>query len=222
MQVFISELESIHDKVYSDLVSRAGTIFNAPGWLALYGNKLHLFGIYASDDDLVGAFFLYRERKAGFSFFRNPPFIPHIGWMFENRSQNYAKTLSQQKHAMEAVADFMQGLPVGVISCAFPFGVSDMQPFTWNKFKVVPNYTYRLPLALSVETLEKRMATEYRKKLRKAMSDGLSVERITDYEVVKKLVLKTFDRKHKAIDQELLERFSPVLPMRPTVLLLLL
>lgn len=204
--MIIKEIKSIHDPVYSDLVSRAGTVFNSPGWLALYGNKLQLFGIYSGDDELAGAFFLYLDRKAGFSFFKNPPYTPHIGWMFENRSQNHAKALSQNKKAMEVMADFMQGLPAGVISCAFPFSASDMQPFTWKKFKVVPNYTYRLPLALPVEDLEKRMAAEHRNLLRKAVKDGLSVEKITDYGVVKKLVLKTFDRKNKAIDKDLLEK----------------
>ncbi len=204
--MIIKEIKSIHDPAYSDLVSRRGTVFNSPGWLALYGNKLQLFGIYSGDDELTGAFFLYRDRKAGFSFFKNPPYTPHIGWMFENRSQNHARALSRNKKAMEVLADFMQGLPVGVISCAFPFSASDMQPFTWKKFKVVPNYTYRLPLALPVEELEERMAIEPRNRLRKALKDGLSVEKITDYDVVKKLALKTFDRKNKAIDNDLLEK----------------
>lgn len=202
----IKEIKSIHDPVYSDLVCRAGTVFNSPGWLALYGNKLHLFGIYSGDDELAGAFFLYWDRRAGFSFFRNPPYTPHIGWVFENRSQNHARALSQNKKVMEVMADFMQSLPVGVISCAFPFNASDMQPFTWKKFKVVPNYTYRLPLVLPVEELGKRMAIELRNRLRKTVKDGLSVEKITDYDVVEKLVLKTFDRKHKAIDKNLLEK----------------
>ncbi len=204
--MIIKEIKNIHDPVYSDLVSRAGTVFNSPGWLALYGNKLQLFGIYSGDDELAGAFFLYRDRKTGFSFFKNPPYTPHIGWMFENRSQNHAKALSQNKKVMEVMADFMQGLPVGVISYAFPFSASDMQPFTWKKFKVVPKYTYRLPLALPVEELEKRMATEHRNLLRKAVKDGLWAEKITDYDVVKKLVLKTFDRKNKSIDKDLLEK----------------
>jgi len=204
--VIIKVIKSIHDPAYADLVCRAGTVFNSPGWLALYGDKLQLFGIYSGDDELAGAFFLYRDRKAGFSFFENPPYTPHIGWMFENKSQNHAKALSHNKNAMEVLADFMQGLPVGVISCAFPFSASDMQPFIWKKFKVVPRYTYRLPLALPVEELEKRMTTEYRNRLRKAVKDGLSVEKITDYDVVKKLVLKTFDRKNKAIDTDLLEK----------------
>ncbi len=204
--MIVKEIKSLHDQGYSDLASRAGTVFNSPGWLALYGNELQLFGIYSGDDELAGAFFLYQDRKAGFSFFRNPPYTPHIGWMFENKSRNHAKVLSENKKAMEVMADFMQGLPVGVVSCAFPFNVSDMQPFTWKKFKVVPNYTYRLPLASPVEELEKRMASEPRNRLKKAVKEGLSVEKITDYNVVKKLVLKTFGRKNRAIDKDLLNK----------------
>jgi lipid II:glycine glycyltransferase (peptidoglycan interpeptide bridge formation enzyme) len=204
--VFIKEINSIHDSAYSDLASRAGSVFNSPAWLAMYGNKLQLFGIYSGDDELAGAFFLYRDNKAGFSLFGNPPFTPHIGWIFENRSQNHARALSENKKVMEAMAGLMQGLPVGVIRCAFPYTASDMQPFTWRKFKVVPNYTYRLPLVLPVEELEKRMATETRNRLRKAVKEGLSVAKITDYNVVKMLVLKTFNRKNKAIDKDLLEK----------------
>jgi GNAT acetyltransferase-like protein len=204
--VFIKEIKSIHDPAYSDLASRAGSVFNSPGWLAMYGNKLQLFGVYSGDDELAGAFFLYRDSKAGFSVFKNPPYTPHIGWIFENRSQNHARALSENKKAMEVIADFMQSLPVGVISCAFPFSASDMQPFAWRKFKVVPNYTYQLPLALPAEELERRMATEPRNRLRKAVKEGLSVEKITDYDVVKMLVLKTFKRKNKAINKALLDK----------------
>jgi hypothetical protein len=204
--VFIKEIESINNPVYGNLAARAGTVFNSPAWLAMYGNKLQLFGIYCGDNELAGAFFLYRDRRIGFSFFKNPPFTPHIGWMFENSSQNHARALSQNKNAMEAIANFMQERPVGIVSCSFPFSATDMQPFTWKKFKVVPNYTYRLSLASFVEELEKRMSTEHRNRLRKAGKDGLLVERITDYDVVKKLVLKTFDRKNKAINKDLLEK----------------
>jgi hypothetical protein len=204
--VVIEEIKSIHDPAYLQLASRVGTVFNSPGWLALYGKKLHLFGIYSGNNELTGAFFLYQDRKAGFSFFRNPPYAPHIGWIFENRSQNHARALSQHKRAMEATADFMQGLPMGVISCALPFSASNMQPFTWKKFKVVPNYTYRLPLALPVKELERRMAIDYRNLLRKAAKDGLTVEKITDYSIVENLVLKTFDRKSKEVDNDLLEK----------------
>lgn len=204
--MLIKEIKSIRDPVYADLASRAGTVFNSPDWLAMYESKLQLFGIYSCNEELTGAFFLYRDGKAGLSFFKNPPYTPHIGWLFENGSQNHAKVLSQNKKVMEVMADFMQGLPLGVISCALPFSVFDMQPFTWKKFKVVPHYTYRLSLALSVEELEQRMSTEHRSSLRKAGKDGLTVEKIMDYSVVKKLVLKTFDRKNKKLDKNLLEK----------------
>src|SRR5690242_394711 len=115
-QVFIKEVQSIHDPLYSQLASRAGTVFHSPGWLALYGNKLQLFGIYCNDDELAGAFFLYQERRMGLSFYKNPPYTPHIGWIFENKSQNHAKALSQMKKVMEVIADFMQDLLPGVVS----------------------------------------------------------------------------------------------------------
>lgn len=129
--VFIKEIESIHNPVYGNLAARAGTVFNSPAWLTMYGNKLQLFGIYCGDNELAGAFFLYRDRRVGFSFFKNPPFTPHIGWMFENSSQNHASALSQNKNAMEAIANFMQERAVGIVSCSFPFSATDISKTTY-------------------------------------------------------------------------------------------
>jgi hypothetical protein len=37
---------------------------------------------------------------------------------------------------------------------AFPFFHTDLQPFIWSNFKVIPNYTYRIDLRQSLESIK--------------------------------------------------------------------
>jgi len=47
-----------------------------------------------------------------------------------------------------------------------------MQPFFWEGFKVVPNYTYHIDLSQSIEEIQKAYATERRNDIKKALKDG--------------------------------------------------
>lgn len=193
-----------NDNAYCDLVARCGTIFNDPSWLAMYGEKLALLGIY-NGDNLIGSFHIYKEKKVAFSFFKNPPFTPHIGLVVDAKSKNVAKALSENKKVIAVVADYLDSLSTGVVSCAFPSWASDMQPLIWKKFKVIPAYTYHSDLTSSETELEERMAAEHRNLLKKAIKDGLKCSLTADYSQVKSLVLKTFDRKEKGVDQKMLD-----------------
>jgi lipid II:glycine glycyltransferase (peptidoglycan interpeptide bridge formation enzyme) len=204
--VYIKKI-SLTDPAYVQLAARLGSIFNAPSWLTIFGERLQLFGIFTADHELSGSFFLLKDKKIGFSFFHSPSYTPHNGCFFENKAQNPSKALSQEKKVIECIAGFFDTLP-GIISVAFPPERKDMQPFTWKKFKTVPHYTYRLPLSETVEQLDKRMSAEHRNLLKKGIKDGLTVKQVTDFSIVKSMVLKTFDRKNKSIDDTLLDKIT--------------
>jgi hypothetical protein len=80
-----------------------------------------------------------------------------------------------------------------------------MQPFIWQKFKVVPGYTYRLSLLYSEKEMEAFMNVEHRNAYRKAEKDGLTCELTRDFALVKSVVLKTFERKNKGVDEGMME-----------------
>jgi len=192
-------------KEYADFALRCGTVFNDPDWLALYGPKLALYGIF-NGDNMVGTFHVYRQRKGGFSFIMNPPFTPHIGLAVDAKSKNASKAMSETKKIIAAVAEHLDAMGRGgVVSCAVPTWATDMQPLTWKKFKVVPHYTYHTDLTLAQSELEDRMSAEHRNLLKKAVKDGLVCRPETNMQVIKKLVLKTFDRKNTGIDETMLD-----------------
>jgi len=84
--------------------------------------------------------------------------------------------------------------------------VIDMLPFYWAGFKVVPNYTYVLDLANSLDDILRGMSQTRRNDIVKAQRDGLSVRKISDVRVVRELVNATFRRQEKDFDASSLER----------------
>ncbi len=204
--MYIKQIENLADAGYAQFAARLGSIFNSPEWLMIFDTQVVLYGIFTAEHELTGSFFLMREKKAGFSFFKSPSYTPHNGCFFEHKAQNISKALSQDKKIIELIADFFDKLPAGVISVSFPPAIVDMQPFFWKKFKVIPHYTYHLPLSETADQLGKRMSADHRNLLKKGAKDGLVVKRITDFSLVKAMVLKTFDRKNKSIDHISLDK----------------
>jgi len=66
---------------------------------------------------------------------------------------------------------------------------------------VVPGYTYLIDLTLPLDDLWNRLSKVRKNEIKKTESNGLVVRQIYDYEIIKKLVLKTFSRQKKEIDE---------------------
>lgn len=197
----IKEIDSNFEEKYTKLCG-GSPAFNSFAWQKnVHPSGLKIYGIFEDDNQMIGTFHLHFEKKMGFTFIKTPHYIPHIGLVFNNRTQNEANGLSFNKKVVEHVCDFVKSLPYGVISIALPPSVIDTQPFFWNKFKVIPNYTYRLNLNLSAEEIEKRFSPEHRNSIKKAIKDGVEVKECKDLEVVKKVILKTFSQKDKSVSE---------------------
>ncbi len=191
---------------YEELALRHGTVFNSIAWIRIYDTGLKLYGIYNDNTELVGAFFLYTSSKWGMKYAITPPFTPHIGLFFENRAQNKSNQITYSKNIYDALSQFIAAQNYALLVAALPFKHTDTQVFFWNKFKVIPNYTYRLNLLVTKEELLGNFTSEKRKSLKKAEKDGLRVEKTVDLEIVKTLILKTFSRKEKALNIKLLDK----------------
>ncbi|MGZ3930148.1 MAG: GNAT family N-acetyltransferase, partial [Bacteroidia bacterium] len=191
--------------LYDKFVEEHGTIFNSSAWKRqVHKDSMSYYGIYEDDQQLIGAFHLYTERIAGMNFVKNPPYIPHIGLVYKNRSANAANALSFDKKIIELIASFTDGLSYSVISIALPDAIKDLQPFIWKKYKVVPNYTYLLSLDQEIAELEKRLSPEHRNSLKKAAKEQVSVEQTKNYEQVKALIMNTFSRKSKPVNEAMI------------------
>jgi lipid II:glycine glycyltransferase (peptidoglycan interpeptide bridge formation enzyme) len=196
----IKRLDTKDLSSYTILASESGSIFNSISWINLYGNALEQYGIFDNDQKLIAAFFLYKTKMFGLTYYKNPPYTPHIGLCYKNKSSNKANALTFDKNIVTELADFIASLKSGLFTLAMPSQLTDTQPFIWKKFKTIPNYTYHLDLRLSTDQLLQNMASDKRNSLKKAEKDGMQTVQITDYKIVEQLILKTFSRKQKSVD----------------------
>ncbi len=202
----IEKLNTNDEKQYNVLATSYGSIFNTIEWSNLFGNNVQRYGIYNKNGELIGGFILYKENKFGFPVYYNPPFTPAIGPFLKVDAQNPVSVMDTWKKTLILMVDFVENLPYLIISFLLNKNIIDLQPFIWEKFKVTPVYTYILDLTASTESLLKRMSNERRKNINKALKSGFCVKKIKDYEIIKTLVLKTFSRQEKGINEFYLKK----------------
>jgi lipid II:glycine glycyltransferase (peptidoglycan interpeptide bridge formation enzyme) len=193
----IAELTLEHEKTFDELALSCGNIFNTIGWTRIFGDKIRNYGIYNQGGDLMGGFFVYKDKKYGLSVFREPPFTPSIGPFLFIEAVNPVAIMDIKKSVLSLMAEFIDNLKYSVVSVSLSRDVIDMQPFIWRKYKVIPNYTYIIDLGKSAEEIWGGMSGERRKNVNKGLKDSLTVEKTTDMDMVKSLVLKSFERQKK-------------------------
>jgi len=189
------------------LTEKSSSVFLTENWLNLFDNNLKCFGIFNKDNKIIGGFAMYVEKKAGFlKYYRNLFYTPTINLFFENKAQNKAKLLSENKKVLTLIADFFSKLPYHIFSVYLPNQYIDMQPFFWKGFKTIPNYTYLLDLNQEISAIEKGFSTERRNDIKKAIKDNVETKQCSDYKIVEKLIMNTFDRKEKSVDKEMIHK----------------
>ncbi len=188
------------------LSEKANSVFLSEKWLSIYGKGLEPYGIFNGDNQLMGGFTLFRQKRSSITYYRNPMYMSTINLFFDNKSMNKAKILSENKKVMKALSDFLSDLSYGVLSIYLPENHIDMQHFYWKGFKVVPNYTYHIDLAQSESDIQKNYSTERRNDIKKAIKDEVVVKLTNDLELIKQMVSNTFSRKEKGYDEAMINR----------------
>ena len=202
----IKKLTFSDEQKYDELVSSFGSILNTIKWNKIFEEKNQIYGIYDKGNNLIGGFHLYRQKKFGLTIYRNPPFTPTIGPFLQVNAKNPVVVMNKWKEILFLMANFFEKLPYSVISISLNKNIVDTQPFIWRKFKVIPGYTYIIDLDKSIKIIMKEMSGERRKNINKALKDGLIVKHSDNLEIVKSLVLKTFSRQNKKINQYYLNK----------------
>jgi CelD/BcsL family acetyltransferase involved in cellulose biosynthesis len=190
---------------YTTFSTKYGSLFNQPQWLANYGKELEVVGIYNANHELIGTFNITIQKSKGLSLLRLPSYTPYNALCYINPASNNANRITFEKEIHTAIADYLLSKKAGIILQAFPPVINDMQIYTWKGFKVIPNYTYQLALQTETDFLE-QFTSEKRKSIRKAEKDGLRIEKVSDYKLVKALVEKTFDRKNKDLSLTMIDK----------------
>lgn len=202
----IEEIVRNESSDFNDIAARYGGIFFTESWTSLFQDRLQQVGIYDGGGRLIGGFVVYRERKWGVTVLRNPPFTPAVGPFLKVEATNYVAVMDLWKEVQSLIAKFLESKGYSLISLSFDTGVIDMQPFIWKGFKVVPGYTYIVDLSMSEDELLRRMSTDRRKSLRRAIKEGLEARRVADLRIIRDLVKKTFQRQEMTVNERYLDK----------------
>lgn len=201
----IKEIQITSDN-YELLQKNSGTIYNSKEWLNIYEDNLHIYGIYNQENKLIGAFNIYVQKKGFIKYYRNPFHSPSINLFIETKAKNKSKKNTEIKKIISLISDFIDKFPYNILSLSFPPEFVDFQPFFWKNYKIIPNYTYIINLEKDIKEIEADFSPERRNDIKKALKDNIVCKKTTDFSTVKKLVLKTFTRKQKAISEIFLDK----------------
>lgn len=191
---------------YDELAHNYGTIFNTTNWLRIFNNSVQIYGIYDKGGHLIGGFHLYKEKKWGFTICWDAPFTPGCGPFLRVVAQNPVAIMDTWKRALTSMSEFIEDLHYSLFSFSLNKNILDAQPFIWLKNKVVPRYTYVLDLARSLDDIKKDMSVERRNDINKGIKDGLISQKTNDYQLVKSLIVKTFQRQNKKFNEFYLDK----------------
>jgi lipid II:glycine glycyltransferase (peptidoglycan interpeptide bridge formation enzyme) len=169
-------LKTIDKKSFCSSAETAIGVFGSERWLEVYGDKLTCVGIYKDEKQLIGGFYFMNTKKYGFSFLKLPPYTPHCGLFFTSNSKNRSSVNSFSKEVITEVCNYLTSRKSALTVLAFPSDIVDLQPFIWTKYKVVPNYTYRVDLKKSLEEIKSNFDPKNRNAINKAIKEGVTVE----------------------------------------------
>jgi hypothetical protein len=154
-------------------------VFGSKKWLSVYGDKLTIIGIYKDEHQLIGGFFYLNTKKFGLTFLKLPPYTPHCGLFFASESKNTSSINNFSKEIMNEVCTYFSNQNSSLTVLAFPSNIIDFQPFIWNKYKVIPNYTYRINLENTIENIISNFDSKNRNVINKAIKEEVIVSENT-------------------------------------------
>lgn len=161
--------------LFTEKAEPAIGVFGSKKWLAVYGEQLELIGVYKDEHQLIGGFYFLKTKKYGFNFVKLPPYTPHCGLFFISESKNRSSINNFSKEVMQDICNYFTAQKSSLTILAFPSEIIDLQPFIWDKYKVIPNYTYRIDLNRTIEEIKSNFDTKNRNVINKAVKEEISV-----------------------------------------------
>lgn len=193
---------SIDELVYPNVWQNELTVFHQKEFLKIYLPYLRIAGIFNDHHELIGMFYYFKKSKYIFQYIIPPPFIPYNGLVFYTNAEKEESKNSVIKEMHQHIVNYFQKTEKAhYIRFVLPPEFVDTQVFYWNKWKVKVHYTYQINLNQTKEELFNNLSPEKRKSIRKAEKDGIQVTETNDFETVKHLIIKTFSRQNKEVNQ---------------------
>lgn len=175
-------------------------LFLREEWRAIVGEGYERLGVFSKEGKAIAAFNLHRTRRAGLKLVSHPAFNQHCGLWRKRQASNPAKAVSEGKKLHALLAEHLLAQD-GMVHLAFPPEETDLQPWAWQGFKVVAQWTYRIDLSADMATIRAGYEAEQRNTMKKSRTSGAEVVATNDPERVLRAVRSTFARKGKGLDE---------------------
>lgn len=182
------------------LAPEALPLFLREEWRAIVGEGYERLAVLNKEGKAIAAFNLHRTRRAGLRLISHPAFNPHCGLWRKRQASNPAKAVSETKKLHTLLAEHLLAQD-GMVHLAFPPEETDLQPWAWNGFKVVAQWTYRIDLQSDLSTIRAGYEAEQRNAIKKSGTVGAAAVATMDAERVLRTVRSTFARKGKGLDE---------------------
>lgn len=203
--MILRELAAEELPTYDRLAMNHGTVFNRLDWIRLFKGQMKPLGFFDGPNEMVGGVTLYSERRFGFKVLRRAPYTPTSGPFLDIRSERPLSALEAWRAALTCLVEFIDQQKYALVMLPLDPKLADALPFFWNKYKVIPKYTYIVDLKQPIDFIVKNMAQKRRQNIAKAKKDGIRIEATADYSVVRDLVIATFTRREKALDTAMVD-----------------
>jgi lipid II:glycine glycyltransferase (peptidoglycan interpeptide bridge formation enzyme) len=173
------------------------SVFSSKKWLDIH-TDIAYFQVFENEKKSPSAiFYLRKYQQYIYSIIRNPLYTPYIEIIILNKQTNKVNYSSTRKKILKAISSHLRSQKITIISFALPSDFVDMQPFIWNNFKVIPNYTYKIDLSQDLSIISSSMSTERRNDLKRTIKDGIQIKLEQNMEIVLKLVEQSLERSNK-------------------------
>ena len=173
-------------------------IFNKDWWLdAVCGENNWNVVLMEKGGSVVGALPYYINKKVWFNRIQMPLLTQTMGpYIIYPVNQKYYKHLSWEK---EIYSDLITQLPkYDFFQQSFSPQITNWLPFYWLGFKQTTRYTYRIK-GITEEQLENEYETDIRRRKKKAVNLGITVDELYSVDDFFFLNKKTFNRKNMQI-----------------------
>lgn len=184
---------------YLGFVGARGTVFNQPTWLQMYGDKVEVIAI-KERNNIIAVFNVFYFRKSLLRFCIPPPLSPDCALLVSEGAEG--------KEIIDQIILWISERSSSYSQFVFPLSYSFtevLERMTLKTFKKNKRHTYILSVA-NADDVSSLYAPKRRQQIRRAVRDGLVVKKAADMKLVLQLVLKTYERQGKSIDQTYLKK----------------
>jgi hypothetical protein len=181
-------------EAWDSLVEECGTVFHSRRWANTFSSSARLLGLYETDGELVGGAIIGEWKFGICRIFRPVPMTPVSGPFLRHRGQKVVSMADERRRASTALLEYLRHRRPALVMITLSPDFSDTLPFSAAGYKVVPRYTYRLPLAHSESALLAGLSSNRRKNMRSASRDGVEITLNGQTDVVERLVCKSLER----------------------------